>query len=548
MASPFDSRAFLTNFDSRRGSRILSDVLIIGSGVAGLRCALEASRYAHVTIVTKGSVVQSATALAQGGIAAAVGPDDLPDEHFADTMRVGCGLCREPAVRLLVDDAPARIDELIEWGAALDRDGQHLALGREGGHSKHRIVHALGDQTGRELVKVLSERVAENDRIRVFERCFLIDFVVQEGACLGAITYHRKHGHQFIRAKQTILASGGCGQLWRETTNPRVATGDGLAAAFRAGASLCDLEFMQFHPTTLYVAGAGRALITEAVRGEGGHLVDKAGDRFMAGYDKAGELAPRDVVSRSIHHHLRATRANCVFLDVRHIARFGDRFPHIFRLCADFEIDVTKDLIPVRPTAHYMIGGVLASTDGETNIDRLLCCGEVASTGVHGANRLASNSLLEGLVFGVLTGQRAGQRACASVNERTKEVIHQVAPSYRTELDLSDVRHSLRSLMWRNAGIARNADRLTETRSILDFWGDYTMDKTLDSPEGWETQDLLTVGRLVAMSALERTESIGVHYRDDVPEGGAEHLYHVLVQRDSNGTKTIRSPIAGPVQ
>jgi L-aspartate oxidase len=341
--------------------------------------------------------------------------------------------------------------------------------------------------------------------VRVFDHCFLIDLLTVDGVCVGATTYHPRHGHQVLWAKQTILASGGCGQLWRETTNPTTIGGDGLAASYRAGAGLRDLEFVQFHPTTLYLPGAARALISEAVRGEGAYLVDRAGKRFMADFHPDGELAPRDIVSRVIHNHLKETRSPCVYLDVRHLRGFAERFPSITKLCSDFAIDVTKDLIPVRPSAHYLVGGVETALDGSTSLSGLLCCGEAASVGVHGANRMASNSLLEGLVFGRLAGETAGRRASSGVNPVTvHRVRHENPSSPRTALDLPDVISSLRSLMWRNVGIVRRGDRLDETCDILQFWGHYTLDKTFDDPGGWELQNQLMAARLIAVSARHR--------------------------------------------
>ncbi len=540
--SLFDTRRYLSDFASTRTGHVLTDTLVIGSGVAGCRAAIEAAGHGVVTLVTKGAFVDGCTHAAQGGIAAALGAQDSSERHYHDTMAVGCGLSDPQAVRRLVEDGPARIEELLEWGIELDRDGDGLRFAREAGHSINRIVHAQGDRTGRELVRTLERRVRATDSIRLFEQCFVIDLVTRDGTCVGAVTYHRRHGHQIIWARQTILASGGCGQLWRETTNPSVATGDGMAAAFRAGAVLRNVELMQFHPTTLYVAGAGRALISEAVRGEGAYLVDRDGERFMHAHHKDGELAPRDVVSRSTHMHLQETRSNCVYLDVRHIKGFAARFPGITQLCRDFQIDVAHDLIPVRPSAHYMIGGVRVTLDGSTSVDGLLCCGEVASTGLHGANRLASNSLLEGLVFGRLAGRSAGERGAAMRDRATVRYVRSSnAASDRTALDLADIRNSLRSVMWRNVGIVRTGDRLEETCTILDFWAHYSLDKTFDDLLGWETQNILTMARLVAMAALERTESVGVHYRSDEKAADPPAPYDVTVARDPAGTTPRRA-------
>lgn len=524
-------RRYLTNFDANRSANILTDVLVIGSGVAGARAALEASRHGSVTILSKGDFLESATRYAQGGIASAIGSDDSAKSHYDDTLRVGCGLNRPEAVELLVRDGPKLIDELVGWGMELDRTGSLPALGREGGHSTNRILHSHGDQTGRALAETLARKVRGNPAIRVFEHCFLIDLLTVDGMCVGATTFHPKHGHQLIWSKRVILATGGCGRLWRETTNPACATGDGMAAAFRAGARLRDMEMMQFHPTTLYVAGAARALISEAVRGEGAFLVDRSGQRFMTDYHADAELAPRDIVSRAIHDFLQRTRANCVYLDVRHIANFQSRFPFISKLCEDFQINVIKDLIPVRPSAHYMVGGVETRLDATTSLPGLLACGESACSGVHGANRLASNSLLEGLVFGRIAGETAG---LAATHQRNNAPVHgyrhRNPESQRTELDLGDIQNSLRSVMWRNVGIVRSEERLRETCDIFDFWSHYSLDKTFDDTRGWELQNQLTVGRLVAQSARLRRTSVGVHYRADGSSSPVSPQGHVVAE------------------
>lgn len=545
MHKAFDTRRYLTNFDSRRAANIVTDCLVIGSGVAGSRAAIEAASHCDVILMCKGGFRDSNTSYAQGGIAVAKTDESSIEAHIADTMKAGCGLNDRDAVRLLVTEGPARLREMLEWGIRFDHKAGELALGLEGGHSVHRIVHARGDETGRELVRTLELRVREARNLRIFENCFLIDFLVDGEACVGAVTFHEKHRHQLIWAKQVVLATGGCGQVWRETTNPPGATGDGLAAAFRAGVTLRDMEMVQFHPTTLYVAGAARALISEAVRGEGAHLVDRAGHRFMREHHPDGELAPRDVVSRTIHEHLVRTHAPCVFLDVRHIANFGGRFPNIARLCADFQIDVERDLIPVRPSAHYLVGGVIADVEGKTTLAGLWCCGESASTGVHGANRLASNSLLEGLVFGKICGERAGQLSAKQVGAaKVGSLQSELSESPRTPLDVRDVQNSLRSMMTRNLGIVRHADALRETNEILDFWGHYTLDKIFDEPASWEVQNELTLSRVIGMSALERDESLGVHFRSDENFGdgklNARQMYHTTVVRDEAGTKAGR--------
>ena len=335
------------------------------------------------------------------------------------------------------------------------------------------------------------------------------------------------HGPQIIWAINTILATGGAGRLYRETTNPAVATGDGLAMAYRAGAVLRDLEFIQFHPTTLYIAGASRALITEALRGEGAILLDNQGVAFMKDYHKAAELAPRDIVSRAILAQMLKTESTHVHLDVRHFKKelFSKRFPLISELCESFDIDIAKDLIPVRPSAHYMIGGVKTDTSAKTSVENLYACGEVASTGLHGANRLGSNSLLEGLVFGKTAGQCAIQDTKgAAAHIQHSKIKYQIAHSNRTRLDASDVRNSLRALMWRNVGITRKAQPLIEAQEIIRFWQRYVMDKTFESPQGWECQNMLTVALLMAQSAEKRHESRGVHYRGDFSKKDDKHF------------------------
>lgn len=533
MPTLFDRRRYLTNFDSTRVPHILTDVLIIGSGVGGLRAAIETGAGCRTIVVTKDAADESNTVYAQGGVAAVHDAEDSFAMHADDTLRVACGLGDENAVSAMVRQAPEQIQQLRGWGATFDEAGGQIAVGREGGHTAPRVLHALGDATGREIVATLLRRARELEHVRIFDHCFAIDLLTDNGRCVGAITYHQKFGHQLIWANSTILATGGAGLVYRETTNPRIATGDGHAMAFRAGAVMRDMEFVQFHPTTLYVAGAGRTLISEAVRGEGALIVDRSGEPVMKGVHPQGDLAPRDVVSRAIVTHMRATRAPCVYLDARKVANFSTRFPGIAATCAEFGIDVAKDPIPVRPTAHYMVGGVRTDNAGQSSIGALWAVGEAASTGVHGANRLASNSLLEGLVYGAAAGQAAARHAQSGGRPQPALVDSHVAPSPRSELDLADVRNSLRSLAWRNAGIERNGPHLTEMMEIIDFWGQYVMDKVFDEPFAWETQNMLTVARLIAWAAGARTESRGVHFRSDYPDrDDAGWRRHLSTRRD----------------
>lgn len=540
MPEPLDTRRYLIPFRSLLLPHIVTDTLVIGSGVAGLRTAIEASEHGDVIVLAKDALEFSNTAWAQGGIAAAIGDDDSSGLHVEDTITAGAGLCLEKSVRAVVEEAPSEIGRLVGWGMRFDRDAEgEIDLGREGGHHRNRILHADGDATGRELVRTLVDRLrtiaAERGNVRLFEQCFALDLVTAGGPgtpVLGAITHHPRYGLQIVWAKATILASGGAGQVFRETTNPKVATGDGVAMAWRAGAAVADLEFMQFHPTTLYVAGASRALLSEAIRGEGGHLVDRRGERFMLGKHPLAELAPRDVVSRCIVDHLARTQEPNVFLDVRHIGaeRFAARFPMLAALLRSYELDPGRDLIPVHPAAHYTIGGVWADLDGRTSVPGLYAVGEAACNGLHGANRLASNSLVEGLVFGRRAGRAVLERSDA--NRGPVQVVSDIRPSDRGELDLIDVRSSLRSAMWRNVGIERHGSRLADAEDMLEFWSRYCLDKIFDDLAGWEVQNLLTVGGLMTRAARWRRESRGTHCRVDFPEPDESFVAHASWRRD----------------
>lgn len=543
--SIYNDRRLLIPFRSTLLPQIFTDVLVIGTGVAGLRTALGAAAHGDVIVLAKEAVDLSNTSWAQGGIASVLSEQDSLESHTQDTVDAGAGMCEPDAVRALVQGGPAEIRTLLEWGMRLDTgpDGAP-ALGLEGGHRQPRIVHTDGDATGHELARCLIERVRQTPGIRLFDRCFAIDLLRSGGPqprTLGAITWHPRYGLQIVWARATVLASGGAGQVFRETTNPRVATGDGLAMAWRAGAELADLEFMQFHPTALYVAGAGRLLISEAVRGEGAHLVDRKGERFMQAVHPMAELAPRDVVSKSIVRHLAGSGDSHVFLDCRHFAAgaFATRFPGLARMLAGFDLDPSKDLIPVTPAAHYTVGGVRTDLDGRTSLSGLYACGESAANGVHGANRLASNSLLEGLVFGRRVAEAIVRDAHGEVLPRS--ITSEVRTNEHGELDLSDIRSSLRSAMWRNVGIERTGSRLSDVLNMYGFWGRYGMDAIFDTPEGWETQNLLTVGLLMTRAALARRESRGTHQRTDYPSTDPAQLHHLCWQIDR------RDPVLRPV-
>ena len=540
MNSTFLQRRYLVGFESHRLSHIFTDVLVIGGGAAGLRAAIEAAAHGQVILVTKGDLLESNTYYAQGGLAAVMARDDSAEQHVADTVAAASGIGDERVIRTVVEQAPAHIREMQSWGVRFDTTGGELDLGREGGHHAHRIVHADGDATGRALAEVLVQRASQTAGLKIFQGCFAIDLVTDPPAggpgstCLGALTFNPRFGLQMIRARVTILAGGGAGVLWRETTNPPCATADAIAMVFRAGGTVADPEMMQFHPTTLYVAGATRSLISEAVRGEGAFLVDRNGARFMTEYHDMADLAPRDVVSRAILDRMAKTHSTHVFLDVRGIgeAAFAERFPFIDQQCRHFGINPGRDLIPVHPAAHYMIGGAWVDLDGRTRIANLLACGEAACTGLHGANRLASNSLTEALIFGQRCGQVATEALPKANDKLASLAIDWTNPrSERTQLDLADIRNSLRAILWRNVGIIRRGERLAETLEIVCFWGRYVLDKEFFDRAGWEAQNMLTSAYLVVEAALRRTETRGVHYREDFPQSNAAWARHQFLRR-----------------
>jgi L-aspartate oxidase len=495
-----------------------TDILVIGGGVAGFSAAIAAGADQRILIVTKGTALASNTSWAQGGVAAVLSDEDSFASHRDDTLNAGAGLCQSDAVEVVVSEGPDRVRELVDWGGAFDRDARdRLELTLEGGHSHRRILHARGDQTGMEVQRTLLEAARSHPEVELWEHGFAIDLVVNEGRCRGALVA-REDELYFIRANAVILATGGGGQLYRETTNPPIATGDGFAMALRAGARLRDMEFIQFHPTTLYIAGSARHLITEAVRGEGGLLRDMSGERFMVHYHPAAELAPRDVVARSIVQHMRLTDTGHVFIDLTHLdADFvRKRFPKLESMCSLYHFDVAKDMIPIHPSVHYMMGGVEVDLDARTAIDGLFACGEVASTGLHGANRLASNSLLEGLVF----GRRAGLAARETGVPTSRDVDFGDA-KFTLEgsvINVSDMLNSIKALMWKRVGIIRDGKGLREAVTRLDDWSRYVLQCRFSTAEGRELVNVLTVAHAVAASALAREESRGAHFRSDFPE------------------------------
>jgi L-aspartate oxidase len=486
--------------------RLRTRFLVVGSGVAGLHTAWRASEHGDVLLLTKRSLFDSATAYAQGGIAAALGAGDSPALHRQDTLAAGAALCDAAAVQVLVEEGPALVRELQTAGAQFDLNphGQ-LELGREAAHSKNRIVHAHGDQTGAEVARTLVARVRAADRVRVLEKTRVLDLIMRRGTCVGVRASVKGRAMEII-ADATVVATGGCGQIYRYTTNPVVATGDGYAIVHRAGVRLADMEFVQFHPTALDTPENPLALISEAVRGEGAVLVNSRGVRFMRGRHRLAELAPRDVVARAI---FRERRTGPVYLDARKLGeRFVERFPGIFALCTARGIDPRKDLIPVTPAAHYMMGGVVTDLRGRSSAPRLYAVGEVARTGVHGANRLASNSLLEGLVF----AERVARDL--SSNDPLTTVPPVGAWKVPPLMDRGAAQvaaDDIRAVMWEYAGIARTARGLRTALEKLSVIG-----RRL-SGGATEERNMLQTAQLVAEAALLRKESRGGHYRADYP-------------------------------
>ena len=530
-------RRYLIGFDPQDLPHHFTDVLVIGGGLAGLRVALGVPEPWRVLVVTKDVVRESNSAYAQGGIAGVLDPEDDFADHIADTLTAGKGLCDPAVVEMVVREAPGRIAELIAWGTHFDEVNGQVALTREGGHSHARIVHALGDATGREVMRAVIHQARDRPNVRIWQNSFTIDLITSDGRCRGALVWDRRRGPALVWARAVVLATGGAGQLYRESTNPAIATADGHALAYRAGAELRDMEFMQFHPTVLYIAGSARHLLTEALRGEGAYLRDRNGHRFMPEYHVLAELAPRDDVARAITDQMAKTRHPCVYLDMSHLdAKYvRARFPGIDHLCRGFDLDITRDPIPVRPGAHYMIGGVTVNDDARTSLPGLWAAGEVTSSGLHGANRLASNSLLEGLVHGARAAEDI-VRTLDAEGRRPLEVPEIAAVQLRDgqePLDLADIRESLRALMWRSVGITRDAPGLAEAAEQVDFWCRYVLGHVFDDPAGWTLQNMLTVARLMIAAAGTREESRGVHTRSDFPNADPSWCRHVT-QRSPN--------------
>ena len=523
---------YLVNFNSRELPQEEAEYLIIGGGIAGLYTAWAAANTgAQVTLLTKRSVAESNTDRAQGGIAAALGQHDSPELHLQDTLIAGASLCDEAAVRILVTEGPERVRELIDMGASFDRNVDGLCFTREGCHSQDRILHAQGDATGAEILRALSQNVVGIPNVDVLENQYVVDLLVRDGTCYGVLALDQSSGEfRIFRGRVVVLATGGSGRLYNYTTNPEVATADGIALAFRAGAEVMDMEFIQFHPTSLVLPGAPRFLISEAVRGEGAILRNSRGERFMPQYHGMAELAPRDIVSRAILAEMAKTGADSVFLDVTHLEpeKIKERFPTITLTCAKYGLDITRELIPVAPAAHYMMGGVKTDLWGETSIKRLFACGEASCLGVHGANRLASNSLLDGLVSGGRIVQRAAYVLESGSRDKPHFSCNDLLPT--PEINFKELRQKLQLIMGEKVGPLRTALRLAEALAFFDRWAHLRNHEVRETSQ-METRNMLEVGELITEAAMMRTESRGGHFRLDYPETSERWQKHLLLKR-----------------
>jgi len=510
------------------------DYIVVGSGIAGLYIALLAIERGSVLILTKGSTDDCNTKYAQGGIAVAMGKDDSPDLHFEDTMAAGAGLSDPEAVRILTEDAADCIADLIGFGVPFDTLNGEITLTREAAHSVPRIMHAGGDATGEHIEVTLSRQV-HSSRIEVLENCLASQILVRRGRVVGvrALDSHTGSVEEYS-CKFLILATGGAGRLFKYTTNSDVVTGDGIALAFEAGAEVRDMEFFQFHPTVLRLPGVAPFLISEAVRGEGGILRNVEGHRFMPDYAGKAELATRDIVARSIVYEMKKTHSDRVFLDVTHLSsrRITTRFPHIYRFCREHGLDITKGLIPVAPAAHYLMGGVNVNIWGETDVPGLFAAGETACTGVHGANRLASNSLLESVVFSKRIVQRTETTTPRShCEDRSDDAISCSLPERHVSPRVPSLNlPNLQSLMWDKVGIIRSGKSLKEAAGILATW-ESLLSQPGDRP-AYELNNLVLCARLVTEAALLREESRGAHFRTDFPQTSPEWQKHIVFRKD----------------
>ncbi|MBF0472338.1 MAG: L-aspartate oxidase [Nitrospirae bacterium] len=514
-----------------------TDYLVVGSGVAGLRAAIELAGYGNVLVITKDITEESSSEYAQGGVAVALSDEDTIGIHFEDTIKAGDGYCDPKAVKILVEEGPERINELISWGAEFDRSGSKLAFTLEAAHSRKRILHAQGDSTGRELVRVLVSKVKTLSNVKRYPFAYILDLVIYEGCCYGAYIL-KDNEVSVILSKTVILSTGGVGSIFSRTTNPSVATGDGMAIAFRAGAIFENMEFIQFHPTTLYAPSAPQFLLSEALRGEGAKLININKQEFMKNYHPDGELAPRDIVSRAIISEMALTDSRHVYLDITHLnSEFVKRrFPRIYSTCLKYDIDITNESIPVSPSAHYIMGGIKTDYGCATNIKGLMAAGEVACTGVHGANRLASNSLLEGIVFGARAAMFAAKNSI-DISDLDKLVFKKI-PFAESLKDIDALTQRLKRIMWERVGIIRSEESLTDALDTL---------KEMSKIQGvWyatrlenEVVNMLQTATLITLSALNRKSSIGSHYRSDFPQREVDY-YDIELFKDKDNIKIVK--------
>jgi len=515
-----------------------TDFIVVGAGIAGMRAAIELCAYGRVLCLAKLELSESNTQYAQGGIAVALSDEDEICLHLQDTLVAGDGLCNPDAARILVEEGPMRIEELIKWGTQFDKQGTKLSFTREGAHSRDRVLHANGDSTGREIGRALYHRAASLKHISFREFGFATGLLIEDGRVVGIHLLNQNGEPEQIRAAAVMLATGGMGQVYANTTNPGVATGDGVAMAFRAGAEVSDMEFIQFHPTALFLKNAPRFLLSEALRGEGAYLRNANLSRFMPKYHEMAELAPRDIVARAIAHELEVSPARepVVYLDLTHLngERLKKRFPRIYNTCLSYNIDLATDMVPIRPAAHYAMGGVRTDLCGRTSLPGLFAAGEAACTGVHGANRLASNSLLEGLVYGARAAGYMGGEAQLEKHgkdsaAKSKKAVNggQVVSNPALEPQIS----ALQELMWRDVGIVREGKRLRGAVAALKELQDQLPEARCRRE--WEAHNVAAVAQLIARAALAREESRGAHYRLDCPaHNDARFLKHSLIVGD----------------
>jgi L-aspartate oxidase len=507
--------------------RIQTDFIVVGAGVAGLRAAIELSSAGRVLVIAKDSLQESSSEYAQGGIAAALNDDDEIGLHEHDTLIAGDGLCNPAAVRTLVEEAPSAIEQLIEWGTAFDRDGAKLLFAREGAHSRNRVLHAYGDSTGKEIVRTLRQRASDFKNISFQTFSAVTDLLLHNGEVIGIVAFDEAtRATVVVEARGVLLATGGLGRVFENTTNPDVATGDGVAMAYRNGAVISDIEFVQFHPTALFAPGAPRFLLSEALRGEGAYLRNASGERFMERYHPLKELAPRDVVSQSIVLECRATGDSNVFLDLTHLPSgfVPQRFPRIYETCLRYGINLETDLAPVRPAAHYAMGGIKTDLEGRASLPRLFAAGEAACTGVHGANRLASNSLLEGLVFGC----RAARAMCAlSPLPSIPKTLMPPPPPRFPLMSEKDIR----AIAWNYCGVLRSGPELEAALKLLRSRERTPLPNAARAD--FERRNIHLVALLISLAALDRKESRGGHYRTDYPQKSLAFEKHSLIYRSA---------------